>query len=309
LEKVGIYGSGNIGAGLATLATGNGFDVVVVGHTQAGIERFTAAVSRNWDDLIEGGVAKEENKKAAAAKLSVGVDPAALTDRSFVFEAVSEDFAVKSQVYARIETICDPDTIITSTTSSYTATDLAVYIKNKQRFALAHPFQPAHIQPLVEVAPCEQTADSTLVRIAALLTRLDRQVVRLSKDMPGLLVTRLAQAVFRESLYLIEQGVTTAEDIDKAMKWAFGKRYGSIGLLEYYDFVGYALESTVADYVYPTLCDARATQNSILQSLREGRTGYASGQGFYDWSRRDKDAFRRRRIEPFFDSFHWTLPE
>ena len=164
--------------------------------------------------------------------------------------------------------------------------------------------------PLVEVVRHERTGGETVSRTLALLETLHRQVVVLNRSVPGFLVNRFAQALFRESIYLIEQGVTTAADIDKAVKYAMGMRYASIGLLEYFDAVGYGLESTIAQNVYPDLCDTKEIQSLVKEGLASGKTGQAAGQGLYDWSQKDGDDFRRRKQSPYFDGVQeWTMPE
>lgn len=310
MEKIGIYGSGVIGACEATLAVGNGLETVVVGRSAAGLARCRTAVEQNWDDLIANGLASEGNKAAALRLLTVTDDPDALADRTFLFEAVAEDLAVKRAVYAAVEARCADDAIIASCTSSLTAAALAALVRRPQRLVVAHPFQPAHMLPLVELVPNEKTDPAVLDRARALLEgRLDRQVVVLRRDVPGLLVNRLAQAMFRESLFLIEQGVTTAADIDKAVRWAVGKRYASIGLLEYFDEVGFALERDIAANVYPSLCDTAQVQDIVRRGLADGRTGAAAGAGLYDWSQKDAAEFRVRKQAPYFETLSWTLPE
>ena len=122
-----------------------------------------------------------------------------------------------------------------------------------------------------------------MTRTLALLDTLHRQVVVLNRSVPGFLVSRFAQALFRESIYLIEQGVTTAADIDRAVKYAVGMRYASIGLLEYFDAVGYELESAIAKNVYPDLCGTRE---------------------------KDADDFRRRKQSPYFAGVkEWAMPD
>lgn len=146
-------------------------------------------------------------------------------------------------------------------------------------------------------------------RALALLEALHRQVVVLNRSVPGFLVNRFAQALFRESIYLIEQGVTTAADIDRAVKYAVGMRYASIGLLEYFDAVGFGLEKAIAENVYPDLCGARDIQETVLRGLASGKTGQAAGEGLYDWSEKDGDDFRFRKQAPYFDGVRkWTMP-
>ena len=310
METVAVYGSGTIGSCEATLIIGHGLPCVVIGHSERGLERCRKAIEQNWDDLIAEGLATEKNKAAALKLLTITNDPVALAGCTFVFEAVAEGTEQKQEVYQAIEQYAAPNAVIASCTSSIDAEVLAKLTGRPENLLIAHPFPPVHMLPLVEVVRHEKTADETVSRTLALLERLHRQVVVLNRSVPGFLVNRFAQALFRESIYLIEQGITTAADIDKAVKYAMGMRYASIGLLEYFDAVGYDLESTIASNVYPDLCDTKEIQSLVKEGLASGMTGQAAGQGLYDWSQKDGDDFRRRKQSPYFDGVkEWTMPE
>ena len=310
METIAVYGSGTIGSCEATLIIGHGLPCVVIGHSERGLERCRKAIEQNWDDLIAEGLATEKNKAAALKLLTITNDPVALAGCTFVFEAVAEGTEQKQEVYQAIEQYAAPNAVIASCTSSIDAEVLAKLAGRPENLLIAHPFQPVHMLPLVEVVRHEKTADETVSRTLALLERLHRQVVVLNRSVPGFLVNRFAQALFRESIYLIEQGITTAADIDKAVKYAMGMRYASIGLLEYFDAVGYDLESTIASNVYPDLCDTKEIQSLVKEGLASGMTGQAAGQGLYDWSQKDGDDFRRRKQSPYFDGVkEWTMPE
>ena len=309
MEKIAVYGSGTIGSCQATLVIGHGLPCVVIGHSERGLERCRNAIVRNWDDLIAEGLATEANKNAALALLTVTNAPAALEGCTFVFEAVAEGTEQKQTVYRAIERYAAPNAVIASCTSSIDAEILAGLTQKPENLLIAHPFQPVHMLPLVEVVRQQKTTDKTVSRTLALLETLHRQVVVLNRSVPGMLVNRFAQALFRESIYLIEQGVTTAADIDKAVKYAMGMRYASIGLLEYFDAVGYDLESTIAKNVYPDLCDTKEIQELVKAGLASGKTGQAAGEGLFDWSQKNADDFRRRKQSPYFDGVkEWTMP-
>ena len=256
------------------------------------------------------GSAHRHGTTAALALLTVTNDPTALAGCTYIFEAVAEGNAEKQAVYENIAKYAEPDAVVASCSSSISAEILADLSPKPENLLIAHPFQPVHMLPLVEVVRHEKTAQSAIGRTLALLETLHRQVVVLNRSVPGLLVNRFAQALFRESIYLIEQGVTTAADIDRAVKYAVGMRYASIGLLEYYDDVGFQLESTIAGNVYPDLCDAKGIQRITQEGLDSGRTGRAAGQGLYDWSKKDLDDFRLRKQSPYFNGVKdWTMPK
>lgn len=310
MEKIAVYGAGTIGSCQATLIIGHGIPCTVIGYSEKGLERCKNAISQNWDDLIAEGLATEVNKIAAMKLLTITNDPSALGGCTFVFEAVAEARDQKQAVYQAIEQYADADAIIASCTSSIDAEDLAILTSRPENLLIAHPFQPVHMLPLVELVRHKKTSDNAVQRTLSLLELLHRQVVVLNRSVPGFLVNRFAQALFRESIYLIEQGITTAADIDRAIKYAMGMRYASIGLLEYYDAVGFDLEKAIAENVYPDLCDTKEIQKTTLDGLASGKTGQAAGEGLYDWSQKDGDDFRRRKQSPYFNGVReWTMPE
>lgn len=310
MEKIAVYGSGTIGSCQATLIIGHGIPCVIIGYSEAGLVRCRDAIAQNWDDLIAEGLATEANKEAAMKLVTITNDPAALEGCTFIFEAVSEDIDKKKSTFEAIERYAAPNAIVASCTSSIDAAVLAGLTSRPAQLLIAHPFQPVHMLPLVEVVRHEETADETVDRTVALLEILHRQIVVLNRSLPGFLVNRFAQALFRESIYLIEQGVTTAAEIDRAIKYAMGMRYASMGLLEYYDDVGFQLESAIASNIYPDLCDSKSIQALTRKGLESGKTGRAAGEGLYDWSRKDIADFRRRKQAPYFDGVkEWTMPE
>lgn len=310
MEKIAVYGAGTIGSCQATLIIGHGIPCMVIGYSESGLERCRKAIAQNWDDLIAEGLATEVNKNAAMALLTITNNPTALNGCTFVFEAVSEALEQKKMAYQAIEQNATQGVIIASCTSSIDAKILAALTKHPENLLIAHPFQPVHMLPLVEVVRHSKTSDDTVQRTLALLEMLHRQVVILNCSVPGFLVNRFAQALFREAIYLIEQDVTTAADIDRAIKYAIGMRYASIGLLEYYDAVGFDLEKAIAENVYPDLCDTKEIQKTTLDGLASGKTGQMAGQGLYDWSKKDGDDFRRRKQSPYFSGVkQWTMPK
>lgn len=309
MEKIAVYGAGAIGAGIATLLVGNSIPAVVLGNSESGLARCRKTVEANWDALIAQGIATEQNKNAAMDLLTITADPAALEDCTFVFEAVKEEVDVKRRVYQTIRTYAAENAVIASTTSSLDAEILADLTDRPELLLIAHPFQPAHLQPLVELVRHQRTAEETVARTDGLLSLLGRQVVHLERSVPGFLVNRFAQALFRESIYLIEQGVTTAADIDKAVKYAVGMRYAAIGLLEYYDDVGFELESAIAKNVYPDLCPTTEIQSTTINGLKTGDAGLKAGKGLYDWSMKDIAEYQYRKQAPFWDvAKSWKLP-
>lgn len=153
------------------------------------------------------------------------------------------------------------------------ADQLAADIPNPDRFLIAHPFQPVHLQPLVELVGCKATSPSTLRRAKALMDSLHRQTIILNHSVPGFIVNRLAQALYRECIDLIERGVAGTSRYRQSCTLRRGYAVCSIGLLEYFDAVGYELEAAIAGNIYPTLCNARSVQQLVADGIAFGKTG------------------------------------
>lgn len=308
--KMGVCGTGRIGACLAALMVGNGVETAVISRSAESADRCADAVEREFAFLAEKGLVTPAQIAAALKLLTVSTDYNALRGAVLVMEAVAEDPTVKSAVFAAIENAVDPNTIIASSTSALTPDELCRHMRHPERFLIAHPFQPAHLQPLIELAGTEQTPPAVIERAKALLEGpLKRQVVVLKKAVPGFIVNRIAQAMFRECIDLIEEGVADAADLDKAIKYAVGMRYASIGLLEYFDDVGFQLEKNIAQSVYPSLCSTSDIQQLVKDGLQSGKTGLKAGAGLYDWAEKDAADYQRRKTDPFLATFNWSLPE
>ncbi len=309
MEKIAVYGAGVMGSGEATLIIGNGFPCVVIGRSESGLERCRKVVEQNWDDLIAQNLATEKNKEAALKLLTITNDPAALEGATFVFEAVAENVQQKGEVYQIIEKYAAPNVIIASCTSSLNSEDLAATTSHPENMLIVHPLNPTHMIPLVEVVANSKNTPETMARTKAVLKALHREPVTLSRSMPGILVNRFHQAIYRESIYLIEQGVTTAEDINLAFKY-LSMRYASIGVLEFFDDVGMELETSISKIVYPSLCGATDIQDYVAQKMADGKTGKNAGEGLLDWSKIDADDYRYRKQAAFFPTVkEWDMPE
>lgn len=307
--KTGVVGAGRVGAGMATLMAGHGCEVTIVGLDEDDLQRCRGILEGNLDELVQQGLATEKNRAAILRRFTLTTDTAALKDCMFVLEAAFENLDVKKGIYRQVEAVVSPDTLMASTTSAISAELLTADMEHPERFAVTHPFQPAHMLPLVELVGGPNTSPATIDRLRVFMEELDREVVTLHKSVPGFIINRLAQALFRESLYLVEQGVVSVADVDKAIKYAVGMRYASIGLLEYFDDVGFSLERDIAQTVYPDLCNTRAIQQIVLDGLASGKTGRSVGLGLYDWSKKDDADYLRRKAAPYYACFHWEMPE
>ena len=131
----------------------------------------------------------------------------------------------------------------------------------------------------------------------------------MNKPAPGFIANRLQHALYREAVYMVEQGICGPEDIDKCIRSSWGPRYTSIGLFDHFDYAGLDLIANIETYLYPDLCDIKTVHPSLQERLDRGDLGYKTGVGYYDWRERDMDAFREKTCAPYLQFFNWKLPE
>ncbi len=301
-----VIGKGMIGISMAVLFTGNGVRTTVLAkNSRAGLERYRAY----YQDLIGQGLVTKRQAAACEGYLSFTEDYGDLEGAEVVLECVVEDLAVKHQVYREIEAHCPRLKAIASTTSALSPADLAKGVSQPEKIMVAHPYNPPHLVPCVEVVKNDFTSQEALDAVTALLESCGREVCRMNKPAPGFIANRLQHALYREAVYMVEQGICAPEDIDKCIRSSWGPRYTSIGLFDHFDYAGLDLIASIETYLYPDLCDTKTVHPSLQERLDRGDLGYKTGTGYYDWRERDMDAFRNRASSPYLQFFNWHLPE
>ena len=305
-KKVAIIGKGMIGISLAVLFTGNGIPTVVLTkNSEVGLEKYRTY----YQDLVSQGLVTPAQAAACEKRLSFTENYADLSDINVVIECVTEKLEVKYEVYQQIEAHCPHLKAIASTTSAISPADLAKGMQQPEKIMVAHPYNPPHLVPCVELVKNDFTAQEALDAVTELLEYCGREVCKMNKPAPGFIANRLQHALYREAVYMVEQGICGPEDIDKCIRSSWGPRYTSIGLFDHFDYAGLDLIANIETYLYPDLCDIKTVHPSLQERLDRGDLGYKTGVGYYDWRERDMDAFREKTCAPYLQFFNWKLPE
>jgi 3-hydroxybutyryl-CoA dehydrogenase len=224
----------------------------------------------------------------------------ALAGADIVFEAVPETDDAKRTVLTMIGKLADPGAIIASTTSTYLSTQLAGLCDRPERFLNAHWLNPAFLVPLVELSPTPATDRAVVEDVKALLTSIGKVPVECAAS-PGYIVPRIQALAMNEAARLVEEGIASAEDIDKAVKYGFGFRFAVLGLLEFIDWGGGDILFHASRYLADAMGDERfAAPKVIHANMAEGRNGLRDGKGFYDYAAVDVADYRRARLAAFF---------
>jgi 3-hydroxybutyryl-CoA dehydrogenase len=224
----------------------------------------------------------------------------ALAGARYVFEAVPETKDAKRAALALIDRAADDEAIIASTTSTFLSTELSELSDRPGRFLNAHWLNPAFLVPLVELSPTQETDRSVVEEVKTLMAAIGKVPVECAAS-PGYIVPRIQALAMNEAARLVEEGVASAEDIDKAVKYGFGFRFAVLGLLEFIDWGGGDILYYASRYLAGAMNDKRFDAPPVIHAnMVEGRNGLRDGRGFYDYAARDIPAYRRSRFAELF---------
>lgn len=306
---IAIAGAGRMGRGIALSFGYAGYSVVLLDSEERSAGDFVELVNSVMEELASEleflqSVSVISAAQAAAIQQRVSVEPknagaGVLSVADFVFEAVTEVLAIKESTYAWVSEHVSPGAIISSTTSTMSPDTLAGFLDDGTRFCNAHWLNPAYLMPLVEVCPAGQTTERTVVTLKNLLESIGKVPV-VCKSSPGFIVSRIQALVLNEAARLVEEGVASPGDIDKAIRVGFGVRYTNLGALEFIDWGGGDILYHASKYLAGEIEHHRFSSPEIVKhNMETGRNGLRDGQGFYDYREVDIDAYRATRLTGF----------
>ena len=311
--RIAALGAGRMGRGIGQVFAYAGYRVDIVDFkarpaSESARLRDAALgeIAANLALLGEFGVLDESQTEMILGRIrvvSLGEAPKALAAADVVFEGVTETLEAKRDALARACEALRPDAIVASTTSSFLADTLAGLVTHPQRFINTHFLNPAYLIPLVEVSPARVTEEKTFAAMKALLESAGKVVVRCAAS-PGFIVPRLQAAAMNEAARLVEEGVATPQDVDKAVRAGFGPRYAAMGLCEFIDYGGLDILYYASSSMARALDAPRYEPPAIVRRLmQEGKRGAREGQGLYDWRSRDLAAFQRELVGRYVELF------
>jgi 3-hydroxybutyryl-CoA dehydrogenase len=281
-SRVTVVGAGTMGAGIAYVAALAGFEVCL---TDSQADALPRALGR-LNDLLAVGVKRgklaEADRAAAAGRLRAEHQfGPALRGAEVVIEAVREHLGVKQQLFAELERAAPPDAVLATNTSSLSVTDIAAAVQDPSRVVGMHFFNPVHAMQLVEVVTHPRAAPGAVERVVALARALGKEPI-LVRDSPGFASSRLGLVLGLEAMRMLEQGVASAEDIDKAMELGYNHPMGPLKLT---DLVGLDVRLAIAESLHQALEEPQFKPPQILRDkVAKGELGKKSGRGFYTWS-------------------------
>jgi 3-hydroxybutyryl-CoA dehydrogenase len=308
---IACLGAGRMGRGIGVAFAYAGHAVTMIDVKARSEEQFATLqsealgeVEKTLASLARFGLLTEDDAEAVVARVSVVPMQklaAALAGAGIVFEGVPEVVELKREVLAAASKHVGPDIIIASTTSTILVDDISGAVERPQRCLNVHWLNPAYLIPLVEISPGAATDPAVTARVKALLEGIGKVPVVCAAT-PGFIVPRIQALAMNEAARMVEEGVASAEDIDKAIRYGFGFRYAVLGLLEFIDWGGGDILFYASRYLESALgSDRYRAPEVISRNMREGRIGLRTGAGFLDYSGLDVDAYREQRLAALVD--------
>ena len=294
IRGVSVIGAGLMGHGIAIEFALAGYDVRLHSRSEQSLDRARGMIRDSLERLRDLGGVSGQQTELAPARIRMSTDlMETVEDADLVIESIYEDMDAKTEIFRQLDELCPDRTILTSNTSSLLPSRLAAATTRPDKVINAHFLNPPLFVPLVEVVPTAQTSEETIGVVMGLLTSLGKQPLLVKREAPGYVVNRLQMALLREALWLVENGVASAEDVDKAISAGLGRRWATTGVLQVLEVAGWDLISRVASDVFPHL--SNSDDPSLLHDMVErGYSGVRTGKGFYEWTPEKAEELRRR---------------
>ncbi len=281
IKKIGVIGAGTMGNGIAQLAAQIGCDVVMrdveMRFVEGGLKKIDGFLSKS----VEKGKIEKQEKDAILGRIKGTTDMADLKDVDFAVEAVIEDLDLKKNVFKELDGLCKPDAILATNTSSMSITEIAASTGRPDKICGMHFFNPVPLMKLVEIIRGYSTSDETIKATTELAKKMGKLTVEVKKDSPGFIVNRIMIPHMIEAIKIVEEGIASIEDVDKAVK--NGLNY-PMGPFELMDLTGIDIAYFVSEYFYKELNKESkwASPNLLKTMVRAGKLGKKTGSGWYE---------------------------
>ena len=293
-SDVSVVGAGTMGAGLAVQFARHGAGVALVDHRESNLDDAREAVADATAFLDDRGLL-DSPPDAVRDRVEYTLDLAgACAGVEMVLESVSEDLDTKAEVFETAAAATD-DAVLATNTSSLAVTDVGSRVPDHaDRVVGCHWWNPPYLLPTVEVVAGEATSEATVERTADLVEAVEREPIRVRKDVPGFVWNRIQFAVLRECAHIVETGIASVADVDRAVRDGYALRTAAVGPFETVDLSSLSLFRTIAAGIYPSLSDADTPGAAFDDRIEGGREGVAAGAGFHAYAESQREAVRRR---------------
>lgn len=297
IKKIGVIGAGTMGHSIAESFAMFGYNVNLYDTNAAQLEKALQEIGSEQQLLVEEQFITAENATSTLKNINVYTDLiAAVKDRDYVIEAAPENMELKQNLFKQLDGYCPAHTILASNTSSLSLEPMMALVSEarKQRMMVCHWYNPGHLMPLAELSYFGNMPLEIFRKVETLYASINKQTIKVLKDVPGLVANRIQQGVAREAFSIIEQGIADPLDVDKALKFGPAFRYATTGQLEVADFGGLDIWCIVGDNLLPAMDNSTQANKLLRQKVAEGKLGIKSGEGFFHYDSEQLPAIKKR---------------
>jgi len=281
VRTVAVIGAGIMGRGIAHAAALGGFRTILEDILPAALRRAEGEIRANLDKAVELGKVSSDEAEAALGRIEyAGTVEEAARAADLVIEAVPEEMESKIEIFTLLDKICRPETVLASNTSSLSVTEIASVTYRARKCVGMHFFNPVHKMKLLEIVRALETDDETLEAAVDVGKRMKKEVVVI-KESPGFITSRINAMIGNEAFYMLQEGIASAEDIDKALKLGLNHPMGPFELV---DLVGLDTRLHILEYLHKMLGEKYRPAPLLVQYVKSGRLGRKSGRGVYTYS-------------------------
>lgn len=280
MKKIGVLGTGTMGAGIIQVLAQNGYEVVLRARRQSSVDGGIAKVTKNLDKMVAKERITADEKEAILARISGSTDIEIVKDADLIIEAATEDMEAKKTLFAELDELCKADTILATNTSSLSITEIAAATKRPDKVVGVHFFNPVPAMKLVEIIKGLTTSDETRDVVTKLALDLKKTPVEVA-EAPGFVVNRILIPMINEAIGILADGVADAEGIDNAMKLGANHPMGPLALG---DLVGLDIVLAIMNVLYTEYGDSKYRPHVLLKKMvRAGKLGMKTGEGFFKY--------------------------
>lgn len=281
MEKIFVLGAGTMGSGIVQAFAQKGYEVIVRDIKDELVQIGIVRINNGLSKLVSKGKMTEETKEDILSRISGTTDMNLAADCDLVVEAAIENMKIKKEIFAELDKICKPETILASNTSSLSITEVASATNRPEKVIGMHFFNPAPVMKLVEIIRGMATSQETFDAVKELSVAIGKEPVEV-EEAPGFVVNRILIPMINEASFILQEGIASVEDIDTAMKYGANHPMGPLALG---DLIGLDVCLAIMDVLYNETGDTKYRSSSILRKyVRAGWLGRKSGRGFYNYN-------------------------